>query len=64
MPIAVSIFVFLMTAIVVLVMAVSMILMIVARSIFGRSNEVDGPITGMVLVTMLAPVLRMSGRHV
>ena len=34
--------------------------MIVTRSIFGRSHEIDGPIAGMVLMAVLAPVLRVS----
>ena len=38
--------------------------MIVTRSIFGRSNEIDGPIAGMVLMTVLAPVLRVLRRYV
>jgi hypothetical protein len=38
--------------------------MIVTRSIFRRSNEIDRPITGMVFMTVLAPVLRVSGRYV
>lgn len=48
----------------VMIMITSMILMIVASVIFGRSNEIDASIAGMVLVTMLAPVLGMSRRHV
>jgi len=37
---------------------------IVTRSIFGRSNEIDGPIAGMVLMTVLVPVLRVLRRYV
>jgi hypothetical protein len=39
-------------------------LMIVTRRIFGRSNEIDGPIAGMILMTVLAPVLRVLRRYV
>jgi hypothetical protein len=38
--------------------------MIVTWSIFGRSNEIDGPIAGMVLMTVFAPVLRVLRRYV
>jgi len=50
--------------IVVMVMVVSMIPMIVAWGIFRRSNEIDGPIAGMVFVAVPTPVLGMSRRHV
>jgi hypothetical protein len=37
-------------------MAMTMVTMIVIRSIFFGSDEIDGPITGMVLMTVFAPV--------
>jgi hypothetical protein len=72
--IAVSIVVLLVTLVVIMVVTFVMIMvvvmvmvmvpMIVAWGIFSRSNEIDRPITRMVLMTVPAPVLRMSRRYV
>ena len=59
--IAVSILVLVMIMTMIVVMSV--VPMIVAWVIFGRSNEIDGSITGMVLVAVPAPVLGMSRRN-
>jgi hypothetical protein len=62
MPIVVSIIVSIVVTIVVPIVAVAVIMLpgIVARFVFFRSNEIDRPIAGMILMTVLAPVSRVS----
>src|SRR5579864_3498433 len=58
-----------MPVVMVLVVAVVPVLALPAlaiesRLIFGRPHEIDRPVAGMVLMTVLTPVPGMSGRHV
>jgi hypothetical protein len=50
-----------------LLIALALVVCIVAlvfRFVFLRSHEVHGPIAGMVLTAVLAPISCMAGRHV
>ena len=53
-----------MIMIMTMIVVMSVVPMIVAWGIFRGSNEIDGSITGMVLVAVPAPVLGMSRRNV
>jgi hypothetical protein len=59
MAIAVSTVMLLVTVVIVM----SMIPMIVARRIFGGSDEIHRPVTGVVLTAVLTPVLGMPRRN-
>src|SRR5215469_9022700 len=71
-PVLVLLFVIVMTvtmvATIVVIIATTVLVVIVIGPvpglIFGGPHEIHRPVAGVVLVTVLAPVLRMSRRHV
>ena len=48
----------------IVVVIMTMVVMFVVRLVFGRAHKVHRPIAGIVFATVLAPILRVSGRHV
>ena len=53
-----------MTMTMTVVVIVTMMAMLVIRLVFGGAHKVHRPIAGIVFATVLAPILRVSGRHV